>query len=75
MAIRVHDPVYLVIFAVGVGMGLSVGFASSSVPWGAFGGAIAGAIGTLVYYLIKKKRTPKAIKGAKQKFRMKNSHK
>jgi membrane associated rhomboid family serine protease len=73
MAVRVHDPVYLVVFALGVGMGLSVGFASGSVGWGAIGGAIVGAIGVVVYYFIKKKRQPKVPKGAKQKFRMKHS--
>jgi len=66
-----HDPVYLVIIALGIGLGFSVGIASKKIVWGLIGGAIVGLIGCLVYLFIKRSRRPKKHKTAKDEFKMK----
>ncbi|RKZ29030.1 hypothetical protein DRQ36_09520 [bacterium] len=70
MAKREHDPVYLVILALGIGLGFSAGTASEHIVIGLIGGAIVGLIGCLVYYFIKRSRSPKPPKTAKDKYRM-----
>ena len=68
---REHDPVYLVIIALGIGLGFSVGIASDKIVWGLVGGVVAGLIGCTIYLYIKRSRKPKKHKTAKGEFKMK----
>lgn len=70
MAKREHDPVYLVILALGIGLGFSAGAASEKILWGLIGGAIIGVIACVVYFFIKRSRRPKPKKSSKQKYKM-----
>lgn len=70
MAKKEHDPVYLVIPAVGIGLGFSAGAAGGKIVLGLIGGAIAGIIGEVIYFLIKRSKKPKPQKRAREKFRM-----
>jgi len=65
-----YDPVYLVVLALGVGLGFSGGAAMSDLLNGFVVGGTVGLVGCLVYYLIKKSRQPKEHQGAKKKFKM-----
>jgi len=70
MAKREHDAVYLVILAIGVGIGFSAGAAMEKVLIGLIVGAGVGLLGCLVYFFIKKSRQPKKHKGSRQKYGM-----
>jgi len=70
MAKKEHDPVYLVIGAVGIGLGFSGGAASGKILYGLIGGIILGVIGEIVYYFIKRSKKPKTFRRARDKFRM-----
>ena len=70
MAKRKRDPVYLVIIALGIGVGFSAGTASEHVVWGLIGGFCLGLIGCLVYHLIKRAKKPKKSKNGRSKYRM-----
>ncbi len=65
-----EDPVYLVILALGIGLGLSGGAAAGSVLTGFIIGATLALVGCLVYFYIKKSKQPKKRPGARSKFKM-----
>ncbi len=67
---REHDPVYLVILALGIGLGLSGGAATDNILNGLIVGGIVGLAACLAYFLIKRARSPKKFKGSKKKYRM-----
>ncbi|MCK5832768.1 hypothetical protein KAH81_03760 [bacterium] len=64
-----HDPVYLVILAIGIGLGFSIGMATDSVVWGLSIGAVVGVIGCVAYFFIKKALQPKKTK-PRSKYRL-----
>jgi hypothetical protein len=67
---REEDPVYLVILALGIGLGTSGGAAGGSALNGFIIGATTALAGCLVYYLIKRSKQPKKRQGPKSKYKM-----
>ncbi len=67
---REEDPVYLVILALGIGLGTSVGAAAGNWVNGFIIGASTALAGCLVYFYIKKSKQPKSKKAKRSKYRM-----
>lgn len=67
-----EDPVYLVILALGIGLGLSGGAAAGSILTGFIVGGCLALAGCLVYFYIKKSKKPKKkTDDPRKKFKMK----
>ncbi len=64
-----HDPVYLVIPALGIGLGFTIGAAGEAIFLGLGIGAGLAVLGCIAYYFIKRALAPKQVK-PRSKYRL-----